>query len=199
MSVKKTPWKAYNHALRVALIPINRIRFGLARIPWEAGWRLFGSPIIQKHRDSTITIGNRACLRSKARSNPLAPFHPVVLSTRNAGAVIQIGDDFGMTGGSIVAATNVTIGNRVALGANCVITDTDFHPIDPIVRSADPSLASTAAVQIGDDVFVGMQSIVLKGVSIGRGTTIGAGSVVTSDIPAGVIAAGNPARVIRSI
>jgi acetyltransferase-like isoleucine patch superfamily enzyme len=199
ISARQTPWKLYNHALRLPLIPINWIRFRKAGVTWGSGWKLFGSPIVQKHRESTISIGDKASLRSTARSNPLAPFHAVVLSTRDAGASIQIGDDFGMTGGSIVASSRITIGDRVAIGANCTITDTDFHPIDPVVRAEDPARGETAPIDIGNDVFIGTQSIVLKGVTIGSGSTIGAGSVVTSDIPSGVIAAGNPARVIRSI
>ena len=158
---------------------------------------MFGLPIIQKHRTSTIDIGSRLTLRSAMRSNPLSPSHPVVISTREAGASIQIGDDFGMTGGSIVAATRITIGDRVMVGANCVITDTDFHPVDPTVRRDTPALAATAPVEIGDEVFIGMNSLMLKGVTIGARSVIGAGSVVASDIPPDAIAAGNPARVIR--
>jgi len=195
----QAPWKVYNHVGRLLLLPVVRLSFNFAGVAWRSGWRVFGLPIIQRHRSSEISFGSGLTLRSSSRSNPLAPFHPVVISTRGPGASIRIGDRFGMTGGSIVAATRITIGDRVTIGANCVITDTDFHPVDSGVRASSPAFAVTVPVEIGDDVFIGMQSLVLKGVTIGCRSVIGAGSVVTSDIPPDVIAAGNPARVIRPL
>jgi acetyltransferase-like isoleucine patch superfamily enzyme len=155
--------------------------------------------MIQKHRRSTLTIGQHMELRSSTRSNPLGPNHPVILSTRHPGAALHIGDHFGMTGGSIVCEEAITIGNRVTVGANCMIVDTDFHPLDPQRRQDSPLDGATAPIVIDDNVFIGMQSIILKGVRIGTGSVIGAGSIVTRDIPPGVIAAGNPAKVIRDL
>ena len=93
----------------------------------------------------------------------------------------------------------ITIGDRVWVGANTVISDTDFHPLDPARRRADPLAANTAPISIADDVFIGMHALILKGVSIGAGAVIAAGSVVTRDVPAGSVVAGNPARVIRQV
>lgn len=194
-----TPWKARNEIERMLLLPLARLQFVLAGVEWGNGWRLYGLPIIQKHRRSKLTIGARLELRSTARSNPLGPNRPVLLSTRRPGAVLKIGDDFGMTGGSVVAEQRVIIGNRVTVGANTIIADTDFHPLDALARHNLPLDGATAPIMIEDDVFIGMQSLILKGVTIGAGSIIGAGSVVTRDVPAGVIAAGNPARVIREI
>jgi acetyltransferase-like isoleucine patch superfamily enzyme len=104
-----------------------------------------------------------------------------------------------MTGGSVVAAERIEIGNRVLVGANCVITDTDFHPIGAEDRRNPNGAISTGPVSIGDDVFVGMNSLVLKGVTVGARSVIGAGSVVVADIPQDVVAAGNPARVLRRL
>lgn len=196
---REMPWKARNEVERWLLLPLARIQFALAGVAWGDGWALYGLPIIQKHRRSTLTIGARLALRSSVRSNPLGPTHPVILSTRRAGAVLTIGDDFGMTGGAVVAEQRISIGHRVTVGANTVITDTDFHPLDAAARRDRPTDGATAPVSIGDDVFIGMQTLVLKGVRIGTGSVIGAGSVVTGDIPAGVIAAGSPARVIRAL
>ncbi len=129
-----TPWKAVNEIERWLIWPLARLRVAAAGIAWGAGWKLYGLPIIQKHRRSTLTIGPGLSLRSTARSNPLGPNRPVILSTRRAGAVLQIGADFGMTGGSIVAEQRITIGDRVFVGANTIITRQRFSPAGP--RSA---------------------------------------------------------------
>lgn len=194
-----TPWKARNELERIALIPLAWLRFRIAGLQIGQGWMCYGLPIIQKHRRSTMLIGNRANFRSTARSNPLGPNHPCILSTRRPSAQLRIGDDFGMTGGSIICEQEVTIGDRVFLGANSIITDTDFHPLDPVQRYNHPLDAATDPVEIHDDVFIGMNVLILKGVRIGAGSVIGAGSLVTRDIPPGVIAVGNPAQVIRPL
>lgn len=194
-----TPWKARNEIERLLLIPLAWLSLVGAGVTIGSGWRLYGLPIIQKHRHSTLIIGQNCNLRSTRRSNPLAPHHPCVLSTRRPDATLTIGDDFGMTGGVIVCEEKITIGQRVTIGANSTITDTDFHPIDPVWRYQYPADAKTAPVIIEDDVFIGMQVLILKGVTIGKNSMIGAGSVVTKSIPAGVIAAGNPARIIREL
>jgi acetyltransferase-like isoleucine patch superfamily enzyme len=102
-----------------------------------------------------------------------------------------------MTGGSIVCEEAITIGNHVTVGCNSIIIDTDFHPLDPSHRREYPLDGATAPIVIEDDVFIGMQTIILKGVILGAGCVIGAGSVVTQDIPPGAVAAGNPARIVR--
>jgi maltose O-acetyltransferase len=109
---------------------------------------------------------------------------------------------------------NIRLGANVYFNFNCVLLDvmpitigantlvgpgvhiyTATHPLDAVQRRA--GVESGIAVTIGDDVWIGGGSIVCPGVSIGAATVIGAGSVVTRDIPAGVVAAGNPCRVLR--
>lgn len=197
MNAFDTPWKIWNAVWLWTAYPLNRLLFRMHGIAWGRDWRLHGLPVIQKHRRSQIRFGDRLALRSTLRSNPLGANHPVILCTWQAGSLLQIGDDFSMTGGSLCAAKQIIIGNRVTLGANCTIVDTDFHPLHPRLRLEQPQGAAPAAIVIEDDVFLGMNCLVLKGVTIGRGSVIGAGSVVTSDVPPGVIAAGNPARVLR--
>lgn len=192
-------WKAVNEIERLVCLPFIRLQVMLAGVTWGEGWRLYGAPIIQKHRRSVLRLGARAELRSTVRSNPLGPNHPVILSTRRAEAVLRIGDDFGMTGGAIVAENHIEIGHRVTVGANTTIVDTDFHPLAVLARQQRPQDGANAPIRIEDDVFIGMQSLILKGVHIGAASVIGAGSVVTRDIPPGVVAAGNPAQVIRKL
>ena len=198
VSATGMPWRFRNHAARVLFNPYHRLLFAISGVRWGSGWRVFGAPVVQRHRQSDIRIGRRLALRSTLRSNPLAPAHPVVLSTRTPEAEIQIGDDFGMTGGSIIAYHRIEIGDRVLVGANCVIIDNDFHPMAADERRREIA-APTAPVFIGDDVFVGTNSIILKGVTVGARSVIGAGSVVTTVVPPDVIVAGNPARMIRSL
>lgn len=193
---RDTPWKLWNELRRWLVYPPARLLFAFYGVAWGRGWRLHGLPILQRHRGSTLIVGDGLGLRSTPGSNPLSPAHPVVLCTWRAGARLEIGKNFAMTGGVLCAAQNIRIGDNVTVGANCTIIDTDFHPLDPHQRQAAPNEAAAAPVVIDDEVFIGMHSLVLKGVTIGRGSVIGAGSVVTRDVPPCVIAAGNPARVL---
>ncbi len=88
----------------------------------------------------------------------------------------------------------VTIGNNVFIAPDVQIY-TAQHPLDPDTRNQH--IGSARPINIGDDVWIGGGSIILPGVTIGKGSTIGAGSVVKHDIPAGVVAAGNPCQVKR--
>jgi acetyltransferase-like isoleucine patch superfamily enzyme len=194
-----TPWKIQNELWRWLAYPYVRLLFTLNGISWGHGWRFYGMPIIQKHRRSVMRFGPGFSLRSSTRSNPLGPNRPVIICTWQAGAVLEIGANFGMTGGSLCAAERITIGDNVAVGANTSIIDTDFHPLDPELRRVKPSEAKTAAIVIENDVFIGMNCLILKGVTIGQGSVIGAGSVVTRSVPQGVLVAGNPAKLIKDL
>lgn len=193
------PWRIRNELLRLLASPAIRARFWLNGIQWGRGWRIFGMPIIQRHSGSQILLGDGLELRSWKRSNPLVPNHRVVLATRTVEAAIRVGDHCGFTGATLVAAKSIQIGNRVLLGSNVTITDTDFHPLDAQERTTNPLGGKSEPVTIEDDVFVGMNAVILKGVTIGRCSVIGANSVITGDIPAYVVAAGNPGRVVRSL
>lgn len=117
-------------------------------------------------------------------------------------AILRIGDYSGISNTVIQCMDRIEIGNHVNIGAGCIIMDSDFHSIDYRLRKdrdEDALFSSTAPITIEDYVFIGARSIILKGVHIGEGATIGAGSVVTNDIPAKCIAAGNPCRIIRYI
>ena len=195
---REMPWKARNEVWRLLALPFARLAFTWAGVAWRPGWRLYGGPILQKHRRSLLQIGANMELRSTVRSNPLGPNHAVILSTRRPGARLIIGEGFRMTGGSLVCEEAITIGNRVTVGCNSIVTDTDFHPLDVAQRHAAFLGGATAPVVIEDDVFIGMNVLVLKGVRLGKGCVIGAGSVVAADVPPGAIAAGSPARVIRA-
>jgi acetyltransferase-like isoleucine patch superfamily enzyme len=166
----------------------------------DLGAVVIGRPIIRRHPGSRIVLGRGTSLISDPRFTALGVSRPVILRTLRPGAVLDIGSDTGLSGATICAADSVRIGRRVLAGADVLIADTDFHPVEMLPRRHAPeSAASSAPVEIHDDVFLGARTIVLKGVTIGAGTVVGAGSVVTSSLPAGVVAAGNPCRVLRPL
>jgi acetyltransferase-like isoleucine patch superfamily enzyme len=165
------------------------------------GVRFLGRPIVTRAADSEIRIGPGCRLVSRSERTALGVNHAVVLRTLLPGAVLELGRNVGMSGGSIGAARRVTIGDGSLLGANVTVADTDFHPLDDDERwsAAMPQPVAAVEVVIGRNVFLGTGAIVLKGSVIGDNSVIGAGSVVAGHIPAGVVAAGNPARVLRTV
>lgn len=113
------------------------------------------------------------------------------------GTNISIGENFYTNHNcTILDGAKVTFGDNVFIAPNCVFS-TAGHPIDVEQRNAGLEIA--LPITVGDNVWFGTQVSVLPGVTIGSNTVIGAGSVVNKDIPSGVIAAGNPCRVIRKI
>jgi acetyltransferase-like isoleucine patch superfamily enzyme len=160
------------------------------------GSRFWGSPLWRRFPKSSIRIGPLSEFRSSPRSNPLGLTRRCIVWTASENASVTIGRECGFSGTVIAGARSIELGNRVWCGANVTITDSDWHPLDAEKRLARlPGRA--VPVVIEDDVFLGMNVTVLGGVTIGMGTVVGANSVVASSLPAGAVAAGAPARVIR--
>ena len=122
------------------------------------------------------------------------------IEARGTGAKITIGNDTSINNGFVAIAehTSIQIGERVLIGSNVEIIDSDFHGVKLADRFAS-KLEWAKPVVIKNDVFLGSNVRVCKGVTIGSGSVVANGSVVVEDIPPGVIAAGNPAKVIRNI
>ena len=97
---------------------------------------------------------------------------------------------------TLVDDGHIYVGDKVMIGPNVTIA-TAAHPIDPALRAK--GLQYTKDVRIGENAWIGACAVILPGVTIGKDSVIGAGSVVTRDIPPGVVAAGNPCRVLRTI
>ena len=129
---------------------------------------------------------------SSPTANLIGVNRPCMISTMSAKAEIKVGNDCGFSGTVVAAFESIVLGNHVICGANTLITDSNWHPEDP--RSGVP-----APIRIGNNVWLGVNTTVLKGVVIGENSVIGAGSIVTTDIPANVVAAGNPCRVIKQL
>ena len=183
--------------IQFIVVPIWRLRgIGLGHgITWH------GMPIISRASGSTISISDHCTICSKSKQTALGVNHPVILRTLFEGAKLKIGSNVRMSGTTICAAENVIIGDRCVIGSGVIITDTDFHSLDPLLRSSpdDDLHAIRKPVFIGNDIFIGGGSLILKGVRIGDGAVIGAGSIVTKDVLSKTIVAGNPAVPIRKI
>jgi long-chain acyl-CoA synthetase len=148
------------------------------------GARVRGRPYIENY--GTITVGENFNIRS---------LFVVAHMVTGPGGVIEIGDDVKVqVGVGICAYSKITIGSRVSIGPHVMILDSDFH------SASDYNTAPEAApIEIGNDVWLAYRVTVLRGSKIGDGSVITAGSVVAGEIPPGVIAGGNPARVLRRI
>lgn len=148
----------------------------------------------ERYPGTSIIIGNNCTFRSRKNSNLIGINRPCSIATltNEYKAKIIIGENCGFSGTIIGAFKSITIGNNVKCGANTLITDSDWHLDDP--RSGTPQ-----DVLIEENVWLGVNVTVLKGVTIGKNSVIGANSLVNKNIPANVIAAGNPCRIIKNI
>lgn len=154
-----------------------------------------GKPLIRRHRHSELIVHERVIVNSTIRSNPVIGTARTSISAVAPGARLIVEAGVGMSGVSITAAKEVVIGEGTFIGADVLITDTDFHSPDGQGSWKNASVESARPVRIGKGCFVGARAIILKGVTIGDGAVIGAGAVVTCDVPSEHLAAGNPASI----
>ena len=145
-----------------------------------------------------IVVGNDVIINSCLSSNPIGGDTQMVISVKPE-AELQIGDRVGISNAAIVCHEKITIGDRTIIGGGTKIYDSNFHSIDYRERGDYiHEIVITKPISIGEDVFIGAHSIILKGVTIGDRSIVAAGSVVTKDIPADEVWGGNPAKRIRS-
>jgi acetyltransferase-like isoleucine patch superfamily enzyme len=157
--------------------------------------RLRGFPFIEISPLSSVRIGRDVVISSKVYSNSLGAISPSIIKVFHC-SFLSIGNNVGLSSVRISCCHSILIGDNVLVGADCIITDSDAHPIKPKDR-ADSTKIRTSPIIIEDDVFIGAKCIILKGSHVGRGSVIGAGSVVAGKIPPNCIAVGIPARPIK--
>ena len=185
---------------------INTLRRKLINLFWLSEARLRGlklgvgvvfngRPYLQREKGSRIELGDKVCLNSSLRSNPIGCSRPVSLRTLRPGAEIILGKGVGLSSTAICAAVRVEIGEGTFVGADTYIFDNDFHAPIGEWNWGDSTPDNPRPVIIGRGVFIGARAIILKGVTIGDRAVVGAGAVVSKDVPAGHVAVGNPARV----
>lgn len=148
---------------------------------------------------SSIVVGPGTVFNNAYNSNPLGCVTPCLLSTASAHAHIIIGEGCGFSATTIVAAREITIGDRCLAGSGAMIIDTDFHLMDENGHWRTDFATPAQSVKLEDDVFLGARSIVLKGTTIGRGSVVGAGAVVKGSFPPHSVIAGNPGRVVKTL
>lgn len=159
-----------------------------------------GCPIVNV-RKGRIKIGKRFRMNNSLWANTIGFATPCVLVADNANLII--GDNVGISQTILSASgSDIVVGDNVLMGGGVKIYSTDFHSLDYYDRRdplLDYSKRKSLPVRIGNDVFIGAGSTILKGVSIGDRAIIGAGSVVTKSVPADEIWAGNPAKFIKKV
>lgn len=166
---------------------VAKFKLRLWNISFGKRLKVFGSILIYKEPGSQINIGSDCRFNSSDYLNFRGINHRTILQTGNSKAQLRIGNGCSFSGVSIVCDNQVVLHNNVRVGANSSIADRDGHN------------CGIKPIEIMDNVWLGMNVHVLKGVTIGENSIIGAGSIVTKDIPANVVAAGNPCKVIKEI
>ncbi len=168
---------------------------------------LKGVPVIFNKGGARLVIGDNCVVKSSFLSNLVGLYSRTIIVTRASEAEIVIGNNVGISGATIYARKSIHIGNNTCIGGNVKILDNDFHPIewekrnrllnDP--KGGDSDLVPTKPIVIGENCFIGCNSIILKGTVLGEGCVVGAGAVVSGKFEVNSVIGGNPARVIKKL
>ena len=192
MSIFITALDRYLHVFYRLWGRINYLYSYFWGIKIGKGVAFLGKTHFFRLKNTELNIGDNCSFSSSVRSNWIGINRPCMISVQSNGGKLIIGNNCGFSGTVIGAFKMIKLGNNVRCGANSLITDSDWHLDDP--RTGPP-----LEVIIEDNVWLGVNSVVLKGVTIGENSVIGANSVVTKNIPPNVIAAGNPCKVIKQL
>lgn len=175
---------------------INKLRMKCKGIKYGMGFQSCGR-ITFVFLGGSMQIGDNVYINSKRIADPIGGQDRTIIQLNNGN--IRIGNRVGISNAAICSSNSITIEDDVCIGAGCKIYDTDFHSSIAEYRLQGNTHVKTAPVVIKEKAFIGGHSIILKGITIGKEAIVGAGSVVTSDIPDGEIWAGNPARFIKKV
>jgi acetyltransferase-like isoleucine patch superfamily enzyme len=153
-----------------------------------------GKPIINRYPHSTIIFGDNCKFNSTLYSMSIGLHQPCAFATYDENSRIEIGNNCGASGLKIHAKSKISIGNNVLIGMGSTILDNDAH--NSVAAKRELNIIPSRPVTVEDNVFIGLNCTILKGVTIGKNSVIAAGSVVFNSIPENSIAAGNPCKVI---
>lgn len=194
MWLKKKCLAAVFKSINVCFLSYKRFQPGI----YIGRVRMLGLPLIDVCSGGELRIADDVLLRSCNRGYHVNLFAPVKLMVSYPGAKIVIGARTRVYGSSLNAYTAIEIGSDCLIAGNCQIMDANGHyPFFDKLEERTCSKDKGIPVVLEDYVWLGTGCIVLPGVRIGRGSIIGAGSVVVHSVPQMCVAAGNPAKVIR--
>jgi acetyltransferase-like isoleucine patch superfamily enzyme len=176
-----------------------KIKMKMLKNEYGKNVTIIGKTVISSKTQQCISIGSNFTLVSRFKSNLVGITNNSVLQCLKGGK-ISIADNCGISSVIISSHSKISIGNNVLIGANVRLYDHDYHSLNHLHRrSASTDIPKSIPIYIEDDVFIGTNSIILKGVRIGARSIIGAGSVVSlKSIPEDSIVIGNPASIVRS-
>jgi acetyltransferase-like isoleucine patch superfamily enzyme len=188
-------FKGLTHTFTAVLV---RSYLRIVGVQIGSGLEIFSFPICRRHPAATIRIGSNVCIYNKTRENLAGICNRTVLVAERPGAVLEIGDNVGISGAVLFCAELIVIEAYVKIGAGVRIYDTDFHPLSWAERRVNRKEAiATKPIRICQDAWIGANAMILKGVTIGERSIVAAGAVVTSDVPPDCIVAGVPARFVK--
>ena len=178
-----------------------RIKYWLTSVKFRHAVVFNGFAVCYSFANSCIEFkqGQRkTIINSDFVSNMVGLYQRTIIVARYGGK-ITIGSGCGISGSTIYSMKEINIGNNVLIGGNCKIIDNDFHPL-PASQRINQRFEDIGKkpINIGDGCFIGANSIILKGATLGKNCVVGAGSVVSGNFPDNVIIAGNPARIIKN-
>jgi acetyltransferase-like isoleucine patch superfamily enzyme len=157
-----------------------------------------GIPLLVFKENSRLILGDNVSIKSNRESYHLHMFQPVKLMADRKDAVIEIGGNTRINGSCIHAYKKISVGKNCLIAANCQIFDCNGHDISfPDVENRINTVGTAKEIRIEDNVWIGANSMVFPGVTIGYGSVIAAGSIVNRDIPRMCLAGGNPVQIIK--
>jgi acetyltransferase-like isoleucine patch superfamily enzyme len=164
----------------------------------RASFKTSGVPFVSVVKGGHFSIGNNFKMNNSGAANPIGRIQKCSFFVEKNG-ILTIGNSVGISFTAIYCSRQITIHDNVMIGGGTCIYDTDFHPLSAADRLTDKDeKTASAPVVIESNAFVGANCTVLKGVTIGSNSIVGACSVVTKSIPPNEIWGGNPAKFIKA-